>query len=116
MYVQYMYVCVLDKSGLSVWLEWFTPLCYAFFISPDPSICVWFDNLLSLFITRTMLVQELTNELTFFCIPLPLLIIFVVIVVVVPPVLAGSFQYNKLIVKLFVAVFATFSAIFMQNK
>lgn len=40
--------------------------CYAFFIS-----CLiphlWFDNLLSLFVTRTMLVQELTNELTFFC-------------------------------------------------
>lgn len=92
MYVQYicMYVCVLDKSGLSVWLAWFTPLCYAFFISPDPSICVWFDNLLSLFVTRTMLVQELTNELTFFC-TFPLHFI----VVVVRPVLNGSFQYNK---------------------
>lgn len=85
-----MYVCVLDKSGLSVWLAWFTPLCYAFFISPDPSICVWFDNLLSLFVTRTMLVQELTNELTFFC-TFPLHFI----VVVVRPVLNGSFQYNK---------------------
>lgn len=65
----YTYACVFDKSVLSVGLAWFTPLCYAFFISPDPSICVWFDNLLSLFVTRTMLVQELTNELTFFCTP-----------------------------------------------
>lgn len=77
--------------------------CYAFFISwliPH----LWFDNLLSLFVTRTMLVQELTNELTFFCC-----------------VVAVAFSLLETIVQSFVALsavspFCRFSAIFMQNK